>query len=357
MSPKTQYARSQGVFIAYQTFGQGPRDIVVVPGFVSNVEWYWNDPKASRWLHALSRLGRVTIFDKRGTGLSDRVADLPDMNVRKDDMRAVMDAVGIQRAVLLGVSEGGSMAIVFAAQYPERCEALVLVGAFARFTSWFATAESLQCFLDYIETAWGNGGIATLVAPSLAKDPHFLDSVGKFERQGGSPTAVIALMRMNSLIDITEVLSDVSAPTLVIHKTGDTMVSVEGGRTLAAGIAGAKLFEMSGVDHLPWNDDCVVYLAEIEDFLTGQRSDWASESLSNTPFEGEVATKGEAILTGRQRQILSMLATGLTCKEVARRLHLSESTVREHASNCYRRLDARNRAQAIDTSRRLGLLG
>ena len=271
--PQTKYAKSGGVYIAYQTFGSGTRDIVVAPGFISNLEWYWDDHRASQWLQGLAKLGRVTLFDKRGTGMSDRVGDLPCMEVRMDDMRAVMDAVGIERAVIFGVSEGGSLATLFAAHHQKRCEALVLYGAFARFSSWFANEQVFQQFLGYIETAWGNGGIGPLVAPTLVNDTGYLRSVGKFERQGGSPAAVVALMRMNSQINIVDVLSSVHVPTLVIHKTGDAMVSVEGGRELAAGIPGARLFEMPGTDHLPWHEESAIYISEIEEFLTGERSE------------------------------------------------------------------------------------
>lgn len=273
MFAQTQYAKSGDVYIAYQTFGEGPRNIVVAPGFISNVEWYWDDPRASKWLTTLARLGRVTIFDKRGTGLSDRVGDLPNMDIRMDDMRAVMDAAGVERAVIMGISEGGSLATLFAAHHQARCEALILLGAFAKFSSWFPTDEIFQQFLGYIQTAWGNGGIAPLVAPSLQTDAEFVRSFGKFERQGGSPAAVVSLMRMNSQIDISDVLTSIHVPTLVIHKTADAMVSVDGGRALAEGIPGAKLYEMPGSDHLPWFDDCGTYIAEIEEFVTGERSD------------------------------------------------------------------------------------
>jgi pimeloyl-ACP methyl ester carboxylesterase len=273
MTPQTQYAKSGDVFLAYQTFGEGPRDIVLAPGFISNVEWYWDDPRATKWLEALAKLGRVTIFDKRGTGLSDRVGDLPSMELRMDDMRSVMDAVGIERAAVFGISEGGPLATLFAAHHQRRCEALVLYGAFAKFSSWFPTPEALDYFIGYIQSAWGNGGITRMVAPSLADDPVFVRSVGKFERQGGSPAAVVALMRMNSQINISDILSAIHVPTLVIHKVDDTMVNIEGGRELAAGIPGARLIEMPGKDHLPWYDDAENYIADMEEFLTGKRSD------------------------------------------------------------------------------------
>ncbi len=269
MSPTTRYAKSGDVHIAFQVFGEGPVELVVTPGFISNIEYYWDEPRSARWLTAMARFARVTIFDKRGTGLSDRVAVLPTMEERIGDMRAVMDAAGIQRAALFGVSEGGSMASLFAARHPERCEALVLYGSFARFSTWFPTQEALDQFLGYVEHHWGSGGLVQAGAPSIAHDPAARQSIAKFERTGASPSAVAALMRMNANIDIAGDLGAVRAPTLVIHKTDDAMVPVAGGRELASLIPNAKLFEMPGRDHLPWFDDCSVYLAEMRAFLTG----------------------------------------------------------------------------------------
>lgn len=277
MTPVTRYAQSGEVSIAYQTFGEGSIDVVMTPGFISNLEYYWEDNRATRWLTAIGRFARVTIFDKRGTGLSDRVKDLPSMDTRIDDMRAVMDAAGIEKAALFGVSEGGSMAAYFAAHYPERCRALVIYGGFARFATWFPTREALDQFFGYVRTQWGSGGLIAVGAPSLQNDPAAVQSIAKFERSGASPSAVEALMNVNSEIDITEVLARVGTPTLVIHKTGDAMIDVSGGRELAAAIPGARLFEMPGVDHLPWHDDCHVYVAEMEEFLTGERSAFTTD--------------------------------------------------------------------------------
>jgi len=273
MSPITRYAKSGDVHIAFQTFGDGPLDLVVTPGFISNIDYYWDEPRCARWLTAMSRFARVTIFDKRGTGLSDRVAVLPTMEERIDDMRAVMDTAGIRCAALFGVSEGGSMASLFAARYPERCQALVLYGSFARFSTWFPTQEALDQFLGYVEHHWGSGGLVQVGAPSIADDPAAQQSVARFERTGASPSAVAALMRMNASIDIAGELGNVRAPTLVIHKTDDAMVPVSGGRELASLIPDARLFEMPGRDHMPWFDDCTVYLAEMRIFLTGDSAE------------------------------------------------------------------------------------
>jgi pimeloyl-ACP methyl ester carboxylesterase len=166
MQPVTRYAKSGNVQIAYQVFGDGPLNVVIVPPFVSNIENYWDEPDFSRWLLRMAGYARVVMFDKRGTGMSDRIGELPGVDERMDDLRAVMDAVGIQQAALLGISEGGPLAALFAATYPQRCSALVLYGSFARFTSWLPTTEALDAFLGYIDQGWGTGGSLPLFAPT-----------------------------------------------------------------------------------------------------------------------------------------------------------------------------------------------
>jgi pimeloyl-ACP methyl ester carboxylesterase len=173
MQPETHYAKSGDVHVAYQVFGEGLVDLVFVPGFISNVEHYWDDPSHARWLRRLARFARVISFDKRGTGLSDRVSPMPGMDQRMDDVRAVMDAAGSRSAVLLGVSEGGSLAALFAATYPERCRALVLYGAFAQFSHWFPTKERLDRFFEYVESEWGTGAGLPIWAPSRKHDEAF----------------------------------------------------------------------------------------------------------------------------------------------------------------------------------------
>jgi pimeloyl-ACP methyl ester carboxylesterase len=168
------------------------------------------------------------MFDKRGTGMSDRVTELPGLEQRIDDVRAVIDAVGMEQAALLGMSEGGPLAALFAATFPERCSALVLYGSFARFTSWIPTEEALAGFLGYIDQAWGSGGSVSFLAPSLANDQAAQQWQGRFERLGASPAAATALMRMNSQINISDIVSTIRVPTLVIHRTEDATINVEG---------------------------------------------------------------------------------------------------------------------------------
>jgi pimeloyl-ACP methyl ester carboxylesterase len=203
MQPITRYAKSGDVHIAYQTFGAGPINVVMVPGFVSNVENYWEQPDFARFLRRLSSYARVVTFDKRGTGGSDRVTELPGLDVRMDDLRAVMDAAGMEQAALLGISEGAPLSLLFAATYPERCRALALYGSFSRFSYWFPSDEALANFFDYVEKAWGTGGSIQRFAPSRANDAAFQQWWGRNERLGASPAAVTALMHMNSQIDIS----------------------------------------------------------------------------------------------------------------------------------------------------------
>jgi pimeloyl-ACP methyl ester carboxylesterase len=273
MQHVTRYAKSGEVHVAYQVFGEGP-DLVVAPGFVSHIENYWDEPHFARSLNKVSGFFRIVLFDKRGTGLSDRVAHLPHMDERMDDLRAVMDAVGIERAALFGISEGGSLAALFAASHPERTQSLVLYGAFARFCHWMATDEAFDRLVKYMDESWGSGKSLPAFAPSKANDAALQEWWGKFERLGASPSAAIALMRMNREIDISGILHSIRVPTLVMHRTNDVLVSVEGGRELAAGIPGARLVEIPGADHLFFLDDDASdrVLAETEEFLTGARS-------------------------------------------------------------------------------------
>jgi pimeloyl-ACP methyl ester carboxylesterase len=273
MQPVTRYAKSGDIHVAYQVFGEGAFNVVVAPLFVSNIEVLWDYPDAARWLLRLASYARVAVFDKRGTGMSDRVAELPGLEQRMDDLRAVMDAAGMERAALLGISEGGSLTALFAATYPERCSALVLYGSFARFTSWLPTEEALVAFLGYIDQAWGSGGSLPMFAPSVANDPAAQQYMGRFERLGASPAAASALMRMNSQIDISDIVPNIRVPTLVIHRKDDVTINVEGGRYLAEHIPGARYIELPGQDHPPWAGDNAMEIADaIEEFLTGTRA-------------------------------------------------------------------------------------
>jgi pimeloyl-ACP methyl ester carboxylesterase len=245
--PATRYAKSGNVHIAYQAFGSGPTDLVFVPGFISHIENYWEHPDLARWLLRLASFTRVIMFDKRGTGLSDPVSEVPSLDLRMDDVRAVMDAAGSESAALLGVSEGGALAALFAATYPQRCQRLVLYGAFARYP---ITAEVLKPLFKYIDRAWGNGLSLLAFAPSRQTDPAMLQWWGRFERLGASPAAVTAVLRMAGETDVGYIVSSIRVPTLVIHCKDDTLIPIECGRFIARHIPGARLIELPGQVHL-----------------------------------------------------------------------------------------------------------
>jgi class 3 adenylate cyclase len=276
-TPSTEYAKSDGVHIAYQRFGDGPADVVLVPGWASHLELAWEEPTFARFLGRLGSFARVVWFDKRGTGLSDRVSGVPILEQRMDDVRAVMDAVGWHRAAVFGVSEGGSMSALFAATYPERVRALVLYGAFAkRIRSpdypWAPTREERERWIESLEAGWGGNPELATVAPSRADDPAFGRWFSAYGRLSVSPGAAVALARMNSDVDIRHVLPSVRVPTLVLHRTGDRDVTVGNGRYLAERIPQARFVELPGDDHLWWTGDSEAILGEVQEFLTGVRS-------------------------------------------------------------------------------------
>ena len=272
MVPKTQYAKSGDVRIAYQVVGDGPFDLVFVPGFISNLDVAWEEPYRARVWTRLAAFARLIMFDKRGTGLSDRTVGVPTLEERMDDVRAVMDAVGSQQAALFGISEGGAMSVLFAATYPERTRALVLYGTYGHFSSWVVPPDRIEAALDRMEKNWGTGESLRLFAPSVASDETFKLSWARFERLGASPSAVVALMRMNSEIDVRPILPSIRVPTFIIHRQGDVRVNVEAGRFMARQIPNAKYLELPGSDHMLWTGETERVLDEVEEFLTGSRS-------------------------------------------------------------------------------------
>jgi len=264
------------VHIAYQVFGKGELDLVVVPGWASHIEYSWEDPV---YVHFLNRLGsfcRVTWFDKRGTGLSDRDVGMPTLEQRMDDVRAVMDAVGIQRAAIFGVSEGGSMSALFAATHPERTSSLILYGAFARRIwsqeyPWAPTLEERQKWIDSLESGWGGDVELDTLVPSRAKEESFRRWFTAYGRLSVSPSAAVALAKMNTYIDIRDVLPTIHVPTLVMHRRGDRDVAFGNGVYLAEHIPGAKFVPLEGEDHTPNAGDSDAIVDQVEEFLTGVR--------------------------------------------------------------------------------------
>jgi pimeloyl-ACP methyl ester carboxylesterase len=272
------YAKSGDISIAYTSFGEGPMDIVVVAGFVSHLEIGGENPRMGRLMGPLTRFARITIFDKRGMGMSDPVDNVPLLEERMDDVRVVMDAAGIERAALIGFSEGAPLAILFAAAYPQRVQALVLYGGLARSTwapdyPWANTKEALMEAQEvWMRPMWGTGGIMEIFAPSVADDPEVLAWAAKLERHAASPGMLRKLEEMFFDTDVRDVLPLVRVPTLVIHRHGDRVVNVNAGRYMAEHIPGSKFVELPGADHAAWAGDTDAIRGEIEEFLTGARS-------------------------------------------------------------------------------------
>ena len=275
-TPRTRYALSGDAHIAYQVFGEGDIDLVFVPGFVSNVEHYWEMPRVPDLLNRLGSFARVVMFDKRGTGLSDPVAGPPPLEQRMDDMQAVMDAAGVERAALYGISEGGPASILFAATYPERTSSLVLYGSTPRFRtdddiSWGATDEQIPFLLEEVSSRWGEGALLGAFAPSALGDPGMEEVWGRFQRAGASPAMGRAVIAALFEIDVRDILPTIQAPTLILHRKGDRIAPVEGARLMAEKIPDARLIEFEGDDHVPFTGDFEPVVDEMEEFLTGTR--------------------------------------------------------------------------------------
>jgi class 3 adenylate cyclase len=294
-APETRYAKSGEFNIAYQIVGDGrrddrasasrglsaasqamPLDLVYVPGWISNIELMWEEPNHARLLRRLASFSRLILFDKRGTGMSDPVPidRLPTLEQRMDDVRAVMDDARSERAALFGSSEGGLMSVLFAATYPERTRALVTHAIYAKRLwspdyPWAPTPEARTAEIEATERAWGGEMDISVLAPSA--DEAFKRRAVAYFRRSASPGAAVALLRMNTQIDVRQVLPTIRVPTLVLHRIGDLDVRVEEARWIAGQIPEAKYVELPGDDHLIWSGDVEGLVDEVEDFLTGSR--------------------------------------------------------------------------------------
>ena len=316
--PETMYARSGDVNIAYQVVGDAPLDLVFVMGWVSHLEYFWREPRFARFLMRLASFSRLILIDKRGTGLSDRVPinQLPTLEQRMDDVRAVMEAVGSERAALCGVSEGGPMCSLFAATYPEKTLALVMIGTYAKRIRdaeypLGPTQEEREHFFEVMRKYWGGPVGIDERAPSVANDPEFREWWATYLRMGASPGAAVALTQMNAEIDVRNVLPFIRVPSLVIHRTDDQCLKVEEGRFVAERIPGAKFVEFPGNDHLPFVGDQDAILDEVEEFLTGVRHHVEPDTVLATVLVGRVVgVKDHVQRLGKDRWL-----------ELLRRLH------------------------------------
>lgn len=278
VAPVTHYARSGDVNIAYQVLGDGPLDLIFVMGWISHLEYFWTEPSMARFLRRLASFSRLILFDKRGTGLSDSVplSQLPTLEQRMDDVRAVMDAVGAERAAICGVSEGGVMSALFAATYPDKTLALIMIGPYAKRIRdetypWGPSKAEREAFYREILSDWGGPVGLEERAPSVAHDPHFREWWATYLRMGASPGAALALTQMNTEIDAREVLKSVRVPALVLHRKGDRCLLVEEGRYVASLLPNSRFVELAGIDHLPFVGDSDSIVDHMEEFLLGLR--------------------------------------------------------------------------------------
>jgi pimeloyl-ACP methyl ester carboxylesterase len=312
-SPQTRYAKSGKVSLAYQVAGEGPIDLVFCQGFVSNLDLWWEMAAAARLLRRLASFSRLILWDKRGTGLSDPVDRVPTMDERVGDLQAVMDAAGSEHAAIFGISEGGPMSLHFAAAHPERTTALVLYGSFPRFIAapdwpYGKSRAEVDEWLKEVDTSWGQGALADWFAPSHSGDERFRKGWGRFLRAGASPGMGRALFEALTQMDCRAILGDIRVPTLVLHRTGDQVASVEAGREMAARIPDARFVELPGDDHVYTVGDSDAVIDEVEEFLTGVRHAAVTDRVVTTVmFTDIVGSTRQAAALGnlRWRDLLS----------------------------------------------------
>jgi len=355
-APETQYARSGDFSIAFQVFGDGPVNLVFVPGFVSNLELAWDWPPLSAFHRAFASFARVVLFDKRGTGLSDRVRLMPTTEERMDDLRAVMDSSDCEQAAVVGISEGAPLAITFAVAYPERVRALVLYGPLPKATQapdypWAKTADWWENAAEFFERAWGSPEyLSTDVAwraPSERDNEDFIRWWGTYRRLGASPGAAADLTRMNARIDVRDLLPLISVPTLVLARERDQVIPVEHARYVAEHVPGATYLELPGGDHLPFVGDAgavvtaIAHMLEVEHEVSVDAA--AGQSFPDEWLDAEFA----ALLSEREDEVLRWVGRGKGNPEIATALYISESTVRKHLQNAYRKLGVSNRTEAV----------
>ncbi len=323
MHPKTEYVRSGELHIAYQVMGEGPLDLVYVPGWLSHLELAWELPDLVLGFERLASFARLILFDKRGTGMSDRVPNdqLPTLEERMDDVRAVMDAVGSERAAIFGASEGGNLSMLFAATYPQRTVALCTFGCFAKRIwsadyPWAPTAEERAASYDSFERDWSSG--LGSIAPSL--DQRRLEQLTTYLRRCASPGAAIALLKMNTQIDVRNVLPTIRVPTLVMHRRDDRDAKIEEGRYLAEHIPGAQFVEFPGTDHLWWTEGRDEIIDEIEELLTGTKPPQEANRVLATVLFTDIVASTETIVDCGDRRWLELLQQhhALVRKELAR---------------------------------------
>src|SRR3954451_18728641 len=349
VQPHTRYAKSGAVSIAYQVLGDGAIDLVLVPGFVSHVEVAWEEPRLALFLTRLAAFSRLIVFDKRGTGMSDPVPGPPSMDERMQDIGAVMDAAGSDRAAILGISEGGTLSLLFAAEHPERVRALVLYGSWARRLAgqgypYGPSADELEEVVRGMDRAWATGQWWNGGRSSEYDDDRHRDWWARYLRMAASPAMAQQVIRMNMALDIRSVLPRVSRPALVLHRDGDPWIDVGHARYLASHLPTATYVELPGNDHRPWLGVVDAIAGEIEVFLTGHKSRPRRRT-----------TLGVDALSRREREVALLASRGQTAPEIAERLFLSKRTVESHLAAVYAKLGVESKTELIRRAAELGI--
>jgi pimeloyl-ACP methyl ester carboxylesterase/DNA-binding CsgD family transcriptional regulator len=347
--PETRYAKSGPVNVAYQVVGNGATDLVLVPGFVSHVEVAWEEPRLARFLSRLASFSRLIMFDKRGTGMSDPVAAPPSMEDRMDDIRAVLDATDSRRATLFGISEGGTLSVLFARAHPERTESLILYGSWARRLAgpdypYGPTEAQLDAVISSMDRAWASGEWWDGGLPSPADDARHRAWWARYLRMAASPAMAQQVIRMNMRMDIRDLLPAIDQPTLILHRTDDSWIDVEHARYMAERIPTATYVELPGSDHRPWLGDVDSITDAVEIFVTGHKS----RPRRHTEI-------GADALSRREREIALLASRGETATAIAAHLFVSKRTVETHLASVYRKLGIGSKTDLIRRADEFGL--
>ncbi len=350
---RIRYAKNGAFNVAYQVLGDGPIDLILSPGWVTHLDLAWDIPPLARVLERLASFSRLILFDKQGTGLSDRVHPdtLPTLEQRMNDVRVVLDSVGSEQAALFGTLGGGAMCGLFAATYPDRCRALILYGTFAKLEPDMGLlsrlADDQEAALDRIEREWGTEGVGVAFwAPSILDDEDAKAAYLRLTRSGVSPGSARSLMKLGYQIDWQATLPDIHTPTLVLHRAGDLVVPARQGRKLAEGIPNATYVELPGVDHLMWAGDHDAIVNEVESFLQD----------IGPPRKEHPASPSKVGLTTREIEVLRLVAAGRTNKQIAGILFISPKTTAVHVSSILAKLGVERRAGAATAAQQLGLI-
>ena len=349
MRPETHYAKSEDVSVAYQVLGDGPIDLVLVPGFVSHVELAWEEPRLAHFMTRLASFSRLIVFDKRGTGMSDPVQSPPTMEERMDDIRAVMEAAESSRAAVMGVSEGGTLSLLFSRHHRERASSLILYGSWARRLAgpdypWGPDAATLERHLGKMEKAWATGEWWASEQPTPLDDEPHRKWWARYLRTAASPAMAENLIRTNIHVDLRDMLPQIDIPTLILHRTDDHWIDVGHARYMAEHIPGARYVELPGIDHRFWLGDVESLLAEIEIFLTGR-----------TSRPRRRVALGPDSLSRREREVALLASRGATAAEIAEHLFISERTVESHLTNVYAKLEVATKVELVRKAAELGL--